>query len=154
MLKSPFTGATLNVKVGPASLLVSACVFEPAAFRGRQGRRAMGKRQCCKRGRSPMESSEFASRCKLKRQLHAAKRPKGLDVVGGRKLARWLEGANLRAGEPHCYFSACAGVPSDHLPTGTKKIISGSGTSVNSSLNTTGDPGRFAPQLAPSVFGM
>lgn len=51
-------------------------------------------------------------------------------------------------------YSLCADVPSDHRPTGTKKIISGSGTSVNSSLNKTGDPGRFAPQLDPSVFGM
>jgi hypothetical protein len=46
-----------------------------------------------------------------------------------------------------------AGVPSDHLPTGTKKMVSGSGTR-RKGATTTGEPSRFAPQLAPSVFGM
>ena len=55
---------------------------------------------------------------------------------------------------PHRYMSLCAAVPSDHLATGTKKTISGSGMSVNSSSYKTGDPGRFAPQVAPSVFGL
>jgi hypothetical protein len=45
-----------------------------------------------------------------------------------------------------------AGVPSDHLATGTKKMVSGSGTKRGSSV--TGESSRFAPQLAPSVFGM
>src|ERR1700691_4641854 len=44
-----------------------------------------------------------------------------------------------------------ARVPSDHLPTGTKKRVSGSRSSRVS--KATGDPGRFAPQLAPAVFG-
>jgi hypothetical protein len=46
-----------------------------------------------------------------------------------------------------------AGVPSDHLPTGTTKMVSGSGTK-RKGATTTGEPSRFAPQVAPSVFGM
>ena len=45
-----------------------------------------------------------------------------------------------------------AGVPSDHWATGTSKRVSGSGTRRGSS--TTGEPSRFAPQVAGSVFGM
>ena len=57
----------------------------------------------------------------------------------------------------HCslwrFYMGGAGVPSDHLSTGTKKMVSGSGTK-RKGATTTGEPSRFAPQLAPSVFGM
>jgi hypothetical protein len=51
------------------------------------------------------------------------------------------------------FYIGGAGVPSDHLATGTKKMVSGSGTK-RKGATTTGEPSKFAPQLAPSVFGM
>jgi len=44
-----------------------------------------------------------------------------------------------------------AAVPSDQRATGTRKMVSGSGTSRSS--RTTGEPGRLAPQLAAAAFG-
>src|SRR6185312_4838981 len=83
--------------------------------------------------------------------------PRMQDGPANRKIARVFKIWNGRVAVVTLVFIvasyiAGASVPSDHLPTGTRKMVSGSGRERGSS--TTGEPLRFAPQVAPSVFGI
>jgi hypothetical protein len=85
----------------------------------------------------PLSYPEFSFELSIAHTIRVSWRP------------RALGGGPLRCGHSNDYFISSI-VPSDHLVTGTIKIVTGSGALVAAK---TGEPLRFAPQLAASVGG-
>jgi hypothetical protein len=99
-------------------------------------------RRCSTRDKARVIVDRVGRRDQQLRATYATRRQHGM------RIAYLIRNANIQC--------IAAGVPSDHIHTGTMKIVNGSGefTDRDNGSRKTGDPARLAPQSAPSDFGL